>query len=247
MSRTKAKAVSPRRRAQAAERALLLLKCFDDPGQSLSLAELAHRSELHKSTILRLLASLSFMGFVRRRPDGQYILGPELRRLGTLALSQPRGKLEDIIRPALHRLVNITKETASFYVVDGGFRVCRFRENSLQPARHHLEEGVRHPLDRGAAGQIIRTYMNQERETGPKAAKKIGWAISEGTRDPDLSAIAVPLLDGKGQLVGSLTVSGLAARFTPAKFEKARRALLRESKMLRPLLPIRNHGHCIWP
>lgn len=231
-----------RKRVQAVERALLILKCFDNPGDSLTLASLAQRSELYKSTILRLITSLDVMGFIRRTPDAGYILGPELRRLGGLALSQPRSQLEDLIRPALHRLVNVTKETASLYVLEGTHRVCLFRENSARPARHHLEEGTKHSLDRGAAGKIIHSHRAHGRDKLAKAVRQLGWAISKGERDPDLSAIAVPLLDGKGRLVGSLTVSGLTARFTPAKFERARRALLRESRMLRPLLPLQTRA-----
>src|SRR5258707_9668529 len=109
--------VKSRQQVAAAERALLILKCFDNPGERLSLAALAQRTELYKSTILRLSASLGFMGFIKRTAEGHYMLGPELSRLGLLALSQPRSKLEDALRPVLHRLVSATKETASFYVV----------------------------------------------------------------------------------------------------------------------------------
>jgi DNA-binding IclR family transcriptional regulator len=226
----------PRQQVAAAERALLILKCFDNPGERLSLAALAQRTELYKSTILRLTASLSFMGFIKRTTDGHYMLGPELSRLGQLALSQPRSKLEDAVRPVLHRLVSATKETASFYVIAGSRRICMFRENSLQAARHHLEEGTLHPLGRGAASQVLRAYRKEPRDKKARGVRQAGWAISEGERHPDVSAVAVPILDDKEQLIGALNVSGLRARLTPAKLERARRALVRESAMLRQIL-----------
>jgi DNA-binding IclR family transcriptional regulator len=226
----------PRQQVAAAERALLILKCFDDPGERLSLAALAQRTELYKSTILRLSASLGFMGFLKRTADGHYMLGPELSRLGRLALSQPRSKLEDAIRPVLHRLVNTTKETASFYVIAGSRRICMFRENSLQPARHHLEEGTLHPLSRGAASQVLRAYRKEPRDKKGRSIRQAGWAISEGARHPDVSAVAVPVLNDEGQLIGALNVSGLRARLTPTKLERARRALVKESAMLRQIL-----------
>jgi DNA-binding IclR family transcriptional regulator len=220
----------------AAERALLILKCFDSPDERLSLAALAQQTELYKSTILRLLASLNFMGFIRRTAEGEYMLGPELRRLGSLALSQPRSELEEAVRPVLHRLVSATRETASFYVIQGDRRLCMFRENSLQPARHHLEEGTLHPLGRGAASQVLRAFRKEPRDRKGRGIRQTGWAISEGERHPDVSAVAVPILDGRDQLVGALNVSGLRARLTPAKLERARRALLREAAVLRQVL-----------
>jgi DNA-binding IclR family transcriptional regulator len=226
----------PRQQVAAAERALLLLKCFDDPGERLSLATLAQRTELYKSTILRLSASLSFMGFLKRTPDGHYMLGPELSRLGLLALSQPRSKLEEAIRPVLHRLVSATRETASFYVIANARRICMFRENSLQPARHHLEEGTLHPLGRGAASQVLLAYRKEPRDKKARSIRQAGWAISEGERYPDVSAVAVPVLNDKEQLIGALNVSGLRVRLTPAKLERARRALVRESALLQHIL-----------
>jgi DNA-binding IclR family transcriptional regulator len=46
----------------------------------------------------------------------------------------------------------------------------------------------------------------------------------------------VPVLNDKDQFIGALNVSGLRARLTPAKLERARRALLRESAALRQIL-----------
>ena len=236
MPQTRQRPSQPRNHVAAAERALLILKCFDGAGERLSLAALAQRTELYKSTILRLSASLSFMGFIRRTADGQYMLGPELSRLGLLALSQPRSKLEDAVRPVLHRLVGATKETASFYVVAGARRICMFRENSLQPARHHLEEGTLRPLGRGAASQVLRAYRKEPRDKKTRGLRQGGWAISQGKSHPDVSAVAVPVLNDKDQFIGALNVSGLRARLTPAKLERARRALLRESAALRQIL-----------
>lgn len=223
---------SERTRVESVERALLILKCFDEEEEALSLATLAQRTELYKSTILRLSASLRYMGFLRRRSDGWFVLGPEAQRLGVLALRQPRTDLETLIRPALRRLVKATHETASFFIREGNQRICLFRENSPRPIRHHLEEGTRHPLHRGAAGQILRAYGTPSRDSGGNSAQKQGWIISRGKRDPDLAGVAVPVFNSRRQFVGALSVSGLLSRFSPAACEKAKRALLREAHQL---------------
>lgn len=219
-------------RVESVERALRLIKCFDEGREALSLAMLAQRSELYKSTILRLTTSLRYMGFLRRRADGYFVLGPEAQRLGVLALRQPRTELEVLIRPVLHRLVGATRETASFYARDKAQRVCLLREHSPHAVRHYLEEGARHPLNQGAAGQVLRAYGTQARDAKAALVRANGWAISRGERDPDLAAVAVPVFDERDQIVGALTVSGLLSRFSVGASEKAKKVLLKEARGL---------------
>ena len=66
----------------AVDRALLILSAFREEDAALSLALLARRTGLYKSTILRLLQSLLRAGYVVRLPDGgNYVIGPEPGRL----------------------------------------------------------------------------------------------------------------------------------------------------------------------
>jgi DNA-binding IclR family transcriptional regulator len=223
-------------RVEAVERALLLLQCFSKAGEKLPLAVLAQRSGFYKSTILRLAASLVRMKFLRRDPEGLFSLGPELRRLGTL--SHASISLEPLIRPVLEKLVAQTQETASLYVRDGSERICLYRVNSPLSARHHLDEGARHPLDSGAAGVILRAF-DPAADLDPDAARirARGWANSEKGRDPDLAAVAVPLLNSQNELLGALTVSGLRSRLKASQFLLARTLLAHASAQLRPQLP----------
>ena len=68
----------------AVDRALLILSAFREEDAALSLALLARRTGLYKSTILRLLQSLLRAGYVVRQPDGNYVLGPEPGRLAKI-------------------------------------------------------------------------------------------------------------------------------------------------------------------
>ncbi|WP_250516320.1 IclR family transcriptional regulator [Caballeronia sp. INDeC2] len=228
----------PRARIEAVERALALLQCFRQPGEILTLAVLAQRSGFYKSTILRMAASLVYMGFLQRDPRGRYLLGPELRRLG--ALSPAQVNLEDLVRPELHKLSSFTRETASFYVRDGKDRICLYRVNSSRSARHHLDEGSRHPLKSGAAGKVLWAFDPSATDEASATIRTRGWVVSKGERDPDLAAIAVPLLNEGGELLGALTVSGLLTRFTTDEIKTYRKRLLDVAAALKPRLPPRN-------
>ncbi|MGJ7037233.1 IclR family transcriptional regulator [Shinella sp. BE166] len=224
-----------RDRVEAVERAITLLQCFSEPGETLTLSGLAQRSGLYKSTILRLAGSLLHTGFLDRGVDGRYQLGPELRRLGDLSRSQ--FTLEDVVRPVLRHLTSVTQETASFYVPDGSERVCLYRENSPRSARHHLEEGTRHPLTSGAAGVLLSHYGDASDHPSAVELRTTGSIVSKGGRDEDLAAVAVPITNMAGELVGSLSVSGLIGRFTDERINMARALLKDAADGLRPRLP----------
>lgn len=209
-------------RVEAVERALSILEAFGERADRLSLAHLAEETGLYKSTILRLAASLERYGYLNRSEDGLYRLGPSLWRLGSI---YRRGfDLGEQIRPELRRLVEATGETASFYVREGDERVCLYRENSPHAIRHHLDEGSRLPLDRGAAGHILRAFCGGEDESY-RAIRRAGSCVSVGERNPDVSAVAVPVLGPSKELRGALAVSGLTTRFDAERRDAARTVL----------------------
>lgn len=201
------------RGVDALERAFKLLECFGYDGESLSLAELSRRSELYKSTILRIAVSMERFGYMIRQPDGRYRLGPTLWRLGSQYLAH--FDLGNLIRPELKALVEATTETTSYFVREGNTRVCLYHLNSPRAIRHHVADGQRLPLEVGAIGKLFCAYCDDLE--GDPAIVEAGYATSDGERDPEIAAIAVPVLDSKGNIRGALSVSGLITRFDMAK------------------------------
>ena len=220
-------------RVEAVERALSILEAFGEERRALSLAMLAEETGLYKSTILRLSASLERFGYLTRGEAGLYSLGPSVWRLGSVY--RRSFDLGEHIRPELRLLVEATGETASFYVREASERVCLYRENSRQAIRHHLDEGVRLPLDRGAAAHVLRAYSGDESETSIEVREQ-GYYVSVGERNPDLSAVAVALLGADGRLRGALAVSGLTSRFSPQARERSIALLQDASERLRKAL-----------
>ena len=71
-------------RTESVERALSILMAFTAQRPTMSLAELADETGLHKSTILRLANSLGIYGFIQRDDGGRFSIGPSVWRLGLL-------------------------------------------------------------------------------------------------------------------------------------------------------------------
>lgn len=220
-------------RVAAVDRALSLLGCFDAEHDRLTLKQLAERTGLYKSTILRLAGSLEAAGYLNRLDDGSFSLGPTLWRLGSIY--RKRFNFAETIRPVLHKLSEITHESASFYIRDGGTRVCLFRQNGPQSIRHHLDEGAQLPLEQGAAGHLIRAYTDGG---GEQAADimKTGYAISLGERDPDTASVAVPVFGADNNFLGAVVVSGLRTRFNETARGTAINAALAAASELGPKL-----------
>lgn len=220
-------------RVEAVERALSVLEAFGERADRLTLAELAAETSLYKSTILRLAASLERYGYLRRDGDGVFRLGPSLWRLGSLY--RRAFELGEHVRPELRRLVEATGETASFNVAEEGERICLYRENSRHSVRHHLDEGTRLSLERGAAGHVCRAFSGGTDETA-MAVRATGFAMSVGERSPDVAAVAVPVFDQEGGFRGALSVSGLASRYDETARERALTALRGAAERLRQTL-----------
>ncbi|MDH3373908.1 MAG: IclR family transcriptional regulator, partial [Gammaproteobacteria bacterium] len=106
--------VAPRG-AQAALRAMRLLKLFTPERPNMALAEVSRLAGLNKTTTHRLLAALHSEGFIDKNPaTGSYRLGPGLMALGVQALSNSDLRLR--VRPMLKQLARETGETATLEV-----------------------------------------------------------------------------------------------------------------------------------
>jgi DNA-binding IclR family transcriptional regulator len=223
-------------RVESVERALTILEAAAKQTEPATLAELAERTGLYKSTLLRLASSLERFGFLVRQEDGRFRLGPSLYTLGLHYLHH--FNLEDYIRPELRRLVDATQETASFYVIEGDMRVCLCRLNSPRSARHHLEEGMRFPLGKGASGRILSAFSADAPQGAEAEIVRRGSYCSLGERDPHVAAVAVPILDRSDRLRGALSVSGLITRFDDKARKRALKALQQGAERLRAALPL---------
>ena len=128
---------------------------------------------------------------------------------------QDKGTRREHVAPSLKILAEATGETASFYVRSGNERICLYRENSPNLLRFHVEEGMRLRLSTGASGLVLRHFSGED--VGDLGQfNENGTASSVGQTNPNISSISTPVFDAAGDLIGALTVSGLATRFDEA-------------------------------
>jgi DNA-binding IclR family transcriptional regulator len=202
--------------AAAVDRAISVLAAFKTGDAALSLGEIAERTLLYKSTVLRLLASLEHARLIHRNADGRYTLGPEIARL--YAAYSSSFSQEAAVVPLMEKLVAQTKESASFHVIQGAQRLCLYRVDSPQAVRDHIKTGDLLPLDKGVGGRVLMAFSGARGKLYDEIReKKVASAI--GDRAEGVAGISAPVFDATEKLAGAVTLTMPAMRFD-RKFEK---------------------------
>lgn len=194
----------------AVDRAFAILSAFRRGDRSLELTELADRTGLVKSTIMRLAVSLEKLGLLARQPNGAYRLGAETLRLGSVY--QGSLDLEAHVVPVLEKLVEMTEESASFYVRRGNQRLCLFRADTPHRLRLVVLAGEMRPMDQSAIAQVLRGYATVASLSDPSNTPPP--LHTSGATDPHTAAMAMPVFGADGKQVGALALSGPVARLT---------------------------------
>lgn len=214
----------------AVERAIVVLDVLADSSGDLGTNEIARRAGINASSVSRLLATLARNELVRRVPDsGRYRLGLRLVQLGNAALA--RIDLREVARAHLLALMERTGETSTLSVPGEQATMTVDVVPSPSSVRSVAvlgRPGVSHATATGkvylAHGGTLpggplpalteRTITDRAALADEVARVRLrGWAEAVSERERDLAAVAVPVLDGRGELVAVLGLQGPAPRF----------------------------------
>ncbi|MDX8494334.1 IclR family transcriptional regulator [Mesorhizobium sp. VK22B] len=207
----------------ALDRAISILNAFTTADRSLGLAEIAARTGLYKSTILRLANSLMRGQLLERLEDGRYRIGPATFRLG--ALYQRSVVAMEILVPIMRDLSERSWESVAFYVRSGDVRTCLYRVESKHPIRYTIREGDVLPLLAGSGGRVLAAFSGEQGEPYETIRETYNY-ISLGDRDPQTAGVSAPVFGPGRTLVGALTLSGPSTRVDAAFLERMKRPLI---------------------
>lgn len=214
----------------AVERALTVIGAFDEDAPILTLAELASRTGLYKSTISRLLVSLRRCGFIERDSVGRYRVGPQAWRVGSLFAVDLT--LEKIMRPIMNEVLAVTHESVSYYVRLPGtkppVRMCVLRVDPMRRIRDVFHVGNRLPVDIGAGGIAMRAFSGPPYLQEDDMVRQERAYISWGEIDSEVCAVGAPVLGHDGRAVGALVLSAPQARHDFA-WATAMKAVVRDA------------------
>ena len=216
------------------ERGLQLLETLSE-AETLSLSELARRTELSPSTAYRLLETLRRRGFADwDEARGLWKVGLRAYQVGSAFLT--RGGLVDAAMPEMERLVDELNETVNLAVLDGNEAVYIAQVEGRQLIRMFTRIGARAPLYCTGVGKaLLMGHQDAEvrRILGPglfkpftaktittpelfiktlSEAKALGYAMDNEEREDGVRCIATAVRDNRGKVVAAMSLSAPASR-----------------------------------
>lgn len=244
----------PPQGAQAALRAVRLLKMFSNERPEMSLAELSAASGLNKTTTHRLLRALQSEALIdRNAATSSYSLGPGLMALGVQALSS--SDLRRRVRPLLRKLAQESGETATLEVPV---------ENSMlildEVAGSHVvgaaaEIGTRWPIHATSTGKVWMAFDDTGvdrlggvlqpltaktcviREEFPAQLADIrrrGYSVTVDELEDGYTAVATIIRGALGDIQGTLSIGGPTQRLSAARRSELGISLCRAAERLNP-------------
>ena len=244
----------PPKGAQAALRAVRLLKLFTIERPEMSLAELSKSSGLNKTTTHRLLRALQSEGLIERNSlSAHYSLGASLMALGVQALAS--SDLRRRFRPLLKSLAQETGETATLEVpIEDSMLILD------EVTGHHVvgaggNVGTRWPLHATSTGKAVLAFEDNgmERLSTPLRAltqktlvnkdsfqpelmiiRRRGYAVTVDELEDGFSGVATVIRSALGDVQGALSICGPTRRLPSARRAELGASLCKVAASLTP-------------
>jgi DNA-binding IclR family transcriptional regulator len=219
----------------AVTRALSILDAFGAGEAALSLGEIARRTKLHKTTVLRIARTLAAVRYLVRLDDGSWRLGPSSGWLGSrYNLAFDVILVEPVLRVASRK----SGDSASYYVREGNARVCVARVEGPQSASYPVRIGEMRPLDKGAPGRVLLAYSGEPGHIY-EGIRRLGYHVSLGERDARIASIAFPVFGINHSLIGCVSLFGPVARYDQVTVTRYARILRKAAAQLTFELSVR--------
>jgi IclR family acetate operon transcriptional repressor len=215
---------------QSIDRAVAILRCFDARQPEIGISDLARRTGLSTSTVHRLLVSMVDNDLVRQSSDRRYSLGPLVIQLGR------NGGIPSTLLDAALPVARVARdevdETVGIHeLLPTGHRAVIEQVESRQELRRtYTELHVPLPIAHGAPGKAMLAFLPAERREwwlaqgiDPATPTTIadpallraqlaeirerGWSYSDAERTPGIRAVAAPVFDHTGAVMGALAFS----------------------------------------
>jgi IclR family pca regulon transcriptional regulator len=227
-------------------RGLEVIRSFSRSRPSMTLSEVADRTDMHRAAARRFLLTLVREGYVET--DGKHFrLRPKILELGFSALASM--DIWDIAQPVLNELSEKLGESCFAAVLDGDSAVYVARAASRRVMNVGISVGNRAPAHAVSTGRVLLSGLSEaeldawlanvklQKFTPNTVMSKVklrdiieetrrqGWSIVDQELEVGLRSVSVPIRDRAGTITAALNVCCPSARVAP---EDMRTRVLRE-------------------
>lgn len=218
----------------------------------LGVSEISKILNLHKTTVFRILKTLEHSGWIiQSHYDSKYQLSNGILKV-TSGLRN-NFDMKEVISSEMEKLNKKYNENIVLTTIVDNIGVWLNMIKSTQILSVDIESGYSVPLHIGATGKVLLTFKGNnfidkffkdydliinetigidKLKNDIKEIFKKGYAISNSEVTPGVTAICVPILNSKKELLYGLTISGPANRFPKEKLEEMKLDLLKISKKI---------------
>lgn len=203
--------------------------------------EILENCDIEEETVNRYLDTLIQQELIALNED-KYVLGIRFIDIGRY--TKTRNTAFELAEEKVEYLAKETNERAQFIVEEHGKGIYVHREIGQHGIRTDPGVGKQTPLHATAAGKAILAYLPRSRAeelieeedlekltddtiTDPnklnKELEKIrerGYSLNQEENIKGLYAVAAPVLDPEGGIIGALSVSGPKKRMSGDRFQK---------------------------
>jgi len=220
-------------------RGLQVLKEIMNNEQSISANELCLKFDIDKSTMSRLITTLIHEGFAAYVENTKEIIYTDV--METLSKKRREGLIVKQTTSLLNEVFAQTDECSYIAINDNDMLLHLNQiDNSNRILKHRDSIGFHSPLHATAMGKVIlafskdiniskleltqfthSTITNIKRlQLNMHTIKELGYAIDDEEFEYGLRAVAVPYFSKKGEFIGAIGVSGLAARLESERLQE---------------------------
>ena len=205
-------------RIKSVDRAIDLLECFTEAKTEIGVTELAKLIGLTKPSAYRLAETLLTRGYLIKDPDRlRYQMGPKVLNLAKTFFYKV--DIRTMALPHMKKIHDIFDEGVFLFMVIGDKRVCVESVESSQPLRRVISVGEALALGVGASGKLLVAYQGFESYQGLNhnelsKIRQRGYSVSHNETGDNISAVAVPIRNHLGQVIGALTMAGSSLRYS---------------------------------
>jgi DNA-binding IclR family transcriptional regulator len=224
----------------AVDRAARILMLLRTQGRDMTIAEITEETGWHKSSVHKLLVTLSHHGLLDRDEETKrYSLGIGLIGYGQFVFNNLDSA--NATRSLLKQLADFSGETANYCLVQGGKVIVVDSVESRIDLRVVPPVGTVNSLTMKSNGKAVLAFLPesqakkiiQEEElqaftkksiTDPEAfyrelslVRKRGYATDFEEFREGISAISVPVFNSTGKVIGTLSLIAPASRMTADK------------------------------
>jgi IclR family transcriptional regulator, pca regulon regulatory protein len=222
-------------RIESLAKGLRVLGMFSERRPAMRMTELVDASGLPMPTLFRIVATLTYEGYLEQLPDGRYRPGTKVLTLGFAALQD-----QDLVQaatPSLHALADLTKQTVNFGILSGDRVLYLVRLRNTELVTSNIQVGSTLPAVYASMGKVLLAYLDPDQlgatlradsftpGAGPNAVtsrtaldqqliqiRQRGYALQDQEVAYGLRSIAAPVHD-RTQVVAAVNIAVQAADY----------------------------------